>query len=170
MAQPSPASELDHLFAQPPPPYQFNNQSGDPDEYGVRAVRAVAMAGDLGVDPAQANVLTWIGGMITAGLGAFGVWLASRMLGKAAFQTAINDGFNKLTDNLQEQLAAERLLSVAESARWLARLELSEGRLRNAEQTIVSLKNELRRHGIPIPPDTAPPLPGAAIIPPETTP
>jgi hypothetical protein len=52
---------------------------------------------------------------LTASIGGIGLWLAQRVLGKAAFQTAMNDGFSKLNDKLQvemerreKEIAAER--------------------------------------------------------------
>lgn len=92
-------------------------------------------------------------GTAGAGIGAFGLWLANRMLGKAAFQTAINSGFKELTDQLQEErqalmaeLSAERLANHQE--RTQLRGEVSQLR-----QVVESLKNLLRRHGVDIPED-----------------
>ncbi len=91
---------------------------------------------------------------VGAAIGAVGLWVANRLLGKAAFQTAINDGFAKLTQGLQEerdmyrdQLARERV----EHARAEAELR---GEIRNLRQTIESLKNFLRRSGFHVPDDT----------------
>lgn len=116
---------------------------------GSRAMRAVAVDGaHLGE---HVGFFGWIGGIATAALGAVGLWLANRMLGKAAFQTAINDGFAKLTaelrkerDDLRAELHQERVVGAAERASL-------KGEIRNLMQTIESLKSELRRHGLPIP-------------------
>jgi hypothetical protein len=115
-------------------------------------MRVLAVAGDVGgFDPAHPSVLTAFAGLLGAALGAVGLWLANRLLGKAAFQTAINDGFAKLTqaqeranETLEERLVAERVAWAAERATF-------QGEIRNLVQAVESLKAELRRHGIPIP-------------------
>ncbi len=43
------------------------------------------------------------GTLIAAVIGAFSTWLAHKAVGQAAFQTAINDGFAKLTKELQAE-------------------------------------------------------------------
>jgi hypothetical protein len=74
-----------------------------------QARRPSVAGGDLGgVDPAHTGLLPALTGMIGAALGGFGLWLANRMLGKAAFQNAINDGFAKLTNEIQEERDALR--------------------------------------------------------------
>ncbi|HJR83457.1 MAG TPA: hypothetical protein VJ775_05975 [Sphingomicrobium sp.] len=135
------------------------------DQEGPWSMRAVAVnGGDFGE---HVGFFGWLTGIATAGLGAFGLWLANRMLGKAAFQTAINDGFAKLTkelqherDALREELKVERLRGEGERASL-------KGEIRNLMQTIESLKSELRRHGVPIPEGSAigrSPEAGAVII------
>ncbi len=81
---------------------------------------------------------------ISAALGAFGLWLANRMLGKAAFQTAINTGFRELTDQLQEERSALRK-ELGE-----AKIERDDlrGEIRQLKQRIESLLRLLDRHGI----------------------
>ncbi len=115
-------------------------------------MRALAVAGDVGgIDPAHPSLLTAIAGLFGAALGAVGLWLANRLLGKAAFQTAINDGFAKLLQAQQSE--SESLRGELEAARvsWAAQRATFEGEIRNLVQAVESLKAELRRHGIPIP-------------------
>ncbi len=95
--------------------------------------------------------LTAVAATIGGVLGAFGLWLANRTLGKAAFQTAMNDGFSKLLDQLQEEreiirkeFAAYRIISDAERAQL-------RGEVINLTQAFNGLKNLLRRKGIEIP-------------------
>lgn len=110
------------------------------------------MAGDVGgVDVSQHGPLAAAIGLLSAGLGAFGLWLANRMLGKAAFQTAINDGFAKLTTELQQERDTLRKELVDERiARAQKEAELT-GAILNLTQTVESLKSLLRRNGIPVP-------------------
>lgn len=132
-------------------------------------------AGDGGIDPAtQTSLLGWLGGALTAVLGAVGLWLANRLAGKAAVQMAINDGFKALTAELQEERAklleeckALRHELATAKAAWEIREADLKGDIRNLTQVVESLKSELRRHGIPIP--AAPitgnePRPGATIL------
>lgn len=107
---------------------------------------------------------------VGAATGALGLWLANRLLGKAAFQTAINHGFKELTDQLQEErrqlmgeLSAERIASSAERSQL--RGEVSELR-----QVIESLKSLLRHHGIEIPENLHKAGPEAVIQLPATDP
>lgn len=112
--------------------------------------------------PDAVSVWTAASAAVGAALGAFGLWLANRMLGKAAFQSAINDGFKGLTDQLQEERTALR--AELERERESARAELNDERLAGAReraqlrgeiinltQTIEGLKRLLRVHGIDIP-------------------
>lgn len=92
-----------------------------------------------------------IAGVIGAVIGGFSLWLANRLMGKAAFQQAINSGFSDLTRQVREdrdffrnQLAEERLAWAAERAEF-------NGKILNLTQSIESLKHLLIRHGIPIP-------------------
>lgn len=123
-------------------------------------MRRLAMAGDVpGLDPATAKTfLGWLSGLATATVGALGLWLAQRVLGKAAFQTAINDGFAKLTAELQEErdqlkreLAAEHARIQAERVTWATDRASMLGEIRNLKQLVQSLKALLRKHGVEIP-------------------
>lgn len=89
--------------------------------------------------------------MVAAALGAFGLWLANRMLGKAAFQTAINAGFKDLTDQLQEERAAMREELTVERVRSAAVEAQLRGEVLNLTQVIEGLKKILRENGIKVP-------------------
>lgn len=113
-----------------------------------------AMAADAPIDPAQAKALTsvlgWLAGLATAAIGAIGLWLAQRVLGKAAFQTAISEGFNKLTDQLQEErerltreIAAERAQHEAERVAWHTQRATLKGEIRNLKQAVWGLEKRL---------------------------
>jgi hypothetical protein len=133
-----------------------------------QARRPSVAGGDLGgVDPAHTGLLPALTGMIGAALGGFGLWLANRMLGKAAFQNAINDGFAKLTNEIQEERDALRKTLAAAEVRWAAERASLQGEIRNLNQHIQSLKSELRRRGVPIAEASiaaSEPDPGAVII------
>lgn len=133
---------------------------------GRRPMRSLALAGDVGhVDPAHAGLLTAVAGFLGAVVGACGLWLANRLMGKAAFQSAINDGFAKLTDQLQEERDGYRKALDAERLTWAGERATLKGEIRNLMQAIESLKAELRRHGVPIPEGQRPaPEVGALII------
>jgi len=121
-------------------------------------MRAAAVGG-LGMEAGVVEHEGWwaaVGGAVTALIGALGVWLAQRVLGKAAFQQAINDGFQKLATELRkdnEALRAELAEKELAHARQAAELR---GQIINLTQANESLKSALRRAGIPIPEATAP--------------
>ncbi len=103
-------------------------------------------------------MLAAAGGAVSAALGAFGLWLANRMLGKAAFQTAINSGFKDLVDQLQEERKASQDIIHSMRQEWDAerittaaeRAQL-RGEIINLTQTVESLKSWFRTQGIPVP-------------------
>lgn len=120
-------------------------------------LRRLAMAGELPpIDGSQA-LLGWLSGLATATIGAVGLWLAQRVLGKAAFQTAINDGFQKLTSELQEErerlhreideerrvFADERRVFSAERISWSEERGQLKGRIRQLEQQVQGLEKRL---------------------------
>ena len=114
--------------------------------------------------PDAAPMWAAVTGVIAAALGAFGLWLANRMLGKAAFQTAINTGFKELTSQLQEerdffrsQLAAERIAWAQERAEY-------HGEILNLTQALESLKHLLIRNGIDVPMAAPGPTGGMTVI------
>lgn len=90
-------------------------------------------------------------GSMTALIGALGLWLANRMLGKAAFQQAINSGFKELTESLQEERAALLAERDGERLAWAAERAQLRGDIINLTQAVESLKAYLRRNGLEIP-------------------
>lgn len=119
--------------------------------------RQYAMAGDVGgIDVTQSGPLTVVIGVVSAALGAFGLWLANRMLGKAAFQTAINSGFQALTDQLQEERKEMQARWDLERINWAATEAQLRGEIINLTQAIESLKAYLRRKGLDVPEAHAP--------------
>lgn len=87
----------------------------------------------------------------SAVFGAFGLWLANRLMGKAAFQTAIGDGFVKLTNELQEERLELRKQMNDERLRVAAEHAELRGEIINLTQVVEGLKRILRQNGIPIP-------------------
>lgn len=115
-----------------------------------------AVAGDVGgVDASHAGWIAAAATAVGAAIGAFGLWLANRMLGEAAFQTVINTGFNQLLDQ-------QRKLHEAERAAWKEELDRERieraaeraqhtGEIINVAQALESLKSYLRRNGLDVP-------------------
>ena len=96
------------------------------------------------------------GGAFTAVVGAIGLWIANRAMGKAAVQASLNAGFEKLyaelhaqNKDLKRELNAERVAHAATRARL-------DGDVANLRQAMRSLENHLRRQGIPMPADYVP--------------
>lgn len=104
-----------------------------------------------GLPPDSAPIWAAITGVIGAGLGAVGLWLASRLMGKAAFQTAINAGFKELTDQLQEERQTYRKALDDERIAWAGERAQLRGEIINLTSTIEGLKRLLRRNGIDVP-------------------
>jgi len=98
---------------------------------------------------------TVLTGVASAVFGALGLWWANRIMGKAAFQTAINQGFEALTNQLQEERS--QLLAEIESGRARGRAERAElaDKIADLVHTVEGLKALLRAHGIDIPDDIA---------------
>lgn len=94
---------------------------------------------------------TVLTGVASAVFGALGLWLANRLMGKAAFQTAINQGFDELTNQLQEE--RKQLLAEIELGRARGRAERAElaDKIADLVRTVEGLKALLRAHGIDIP-------------------
>lgn len=105
----------------------------------------------------------------SAAIAAVATWLAHRLVGKAAVQNAINEGFKGLLDRVaaQEESCREELAAIKEEfeAAKIAS-SLRDARFRGAiaglQQTIQSLVSLLRERGIPLPEhiavDPVPPL------------
>lgn len=103
-------------------------------------------------DPGMlAHLGTVVTSVVSAVFGALGLWWANRVLGKAAFQTAINQGFEALTNQLQEERV--QLLAEIEQGRTRGREEraaLTE-KINELVRTVEGLKSLLRAHGIDVP-------------------
>lgn len=119
-------------------------------------------------DGLQESAPFWatITGVVGAALGAFGLWLANRMLGKAAIQTALNTMAKDLIDQLQEERAEMKRAWDADRLAGAAREAQLRGEIINLTQAVESLKAHLRRKGIDVPELHTPPadftvLPGA---------
>jgi hypothetical protein len=117
-----------------------------------------ALAGELNVEPHNVGWITAVGTAVGAVIGGFALWCANRLLGKAAFQTAINAGFSSLTDQLQEerslllaQIASERRAAERERLQSAAERASLRGEIRNLTQVVESLKALLRANGIEVP-------------------
>lgn len=104
-----------------------------------------------GLPPEAAPFWASFTGVIGAALGACGLWLASRMMGKAAFQTAINSGFTELTKQVREERDFFRKQLSDERIAWAAERAEFNGKVLNLTQSIESLKHLLIRNGIPVP-------------------
>jgi hypothetical protein len=119
-------------------------------------MRRLALAGD--VPPLEAHTVAGgLAGLATATVGGFGLWLANRLLGKAAVQSSLNASFKDFTDQLQEErkeMVAER---TAERLAWAAERAQLRGEIINLTQAVESLKAHLRRAGLAIPEDHSPP-------------
>lgn len=102
--------------------------------------------------------------VLVALISAAAAWFTSQWVGKAAFQNAINTGFKELVDSLRAEHQScnarlEDLERKYEAARLRGRAERAQlrGEIINMTQVIVSLENQLRAHGIPIPERIRPP-------------
>lgn len=123
------------------------------------------------------NDPTWFtpfASVVSAGLAAGAMWLTQRIVGKAAFQTAINTGFQALLEEqrkafevrvkiLRQELDDERKANNSERAQWAAETAQLRGEIINLTQTVESLKSILRRNNIPVP-SSVPPRPPTALM------
>jgi hypothetical protein len=126
-------------FNAPLPPYRF--ASSPPDaRTGHVAMRGLAMAADGGIELSPGTI-TGITGVIGAAVGGFCLWLAQRLVGKAAWETALNAKFSELLKRTEEFHARK------EAAWEVERLQL-RGEIVNLKQTIASLASTLRRQGV----------------------
>lgn len=92
-----------------------------------------------------------VGTALAAAIGAAGLWVANRLLGKAAFQQAINDGFAKLLKVQQEENAQLREEMSAREVIHARQIASLRGHIMNLTQALQSRDAILRRSGIPIP-------------------
>ncbi|MET3527277.1 hypothetical protein [Phenylobacterium koreense] len=101
--------------------------------------------------PDAPGLWTALAGAIGAAFGGVSLWLANRLMGKAAFQQAINSGFSELTKQLREERDFFRNQLAEERIAWAAERAEANGKILNLTQSIESLKHLLIRHGIPVP-------------------
>lgn len=102
--------------------------------------------------------LAFMGPVLVALVTGLIAWLANRVVGKAAFQQAINTGFKGLLDTIraEHQECQDRLGKLEEKydaakLRGTAERAQLRGEITNLSQIILSLSRILRLHGIPIP-------------------
>lgn len=120
-------------------------------------------------EPGREVIAAWLtpalaalGAVCAAALGALAHWAASRLVGKAAWQQAINSGFQGLVDRMEterkaaaeahaQQLAAIADMHERERLLWATRQAQMQGDMINLRQAFESLKAHLSRRGIQIP-------------------
>lgn len=90
--------------------------------------------------------------LVSAAIGAAGLWLANRMMGKAAFEQAMNSRFQVLMERTEAFHATER-------ASWHEERLHMRGEIVNLKQTVATLTNALRRFGVQGLPETEYPDP-----------
>lgn len=124
-------------------------------------MRRLALADGAGGQEA-AQIAPWLTALATgvgAVIGAFGLWVANRLLGKAAFQQAMNAGFVALMERAEALHAEERRA-------WHEERLTLHGEIRNLKQTVATLTNSLRRAGVTGLPETEYPDP-LIVLPPD---
>lgn len=97
---------------------------------------------------------SWIaaaGTVIVGALGMVGLWLANRLMGKAAFQQAINSGFKNLLDEVNADREALRKTLEHERLETAIERDSLRGEIRQLNQLVESLMRMLRDNGIPLP-------------------
>ena len=102
--------------------------------------------------------------LLVAVLTAFVTWFTSRLVGKAAFQQAINDGFKGLVASLQAEHKAchdrlEEMQRLYDDAKIKGAAERAQlrGEIINLTQVVESMKRFMRDMGIDIPEQKHPP-------------
>ncbi len=98
--------------------------------------------------PPSSGLLNWLNAHVEiwiALIGGGALWLGNRLTGKAAMQTAVNEGFQKLLEQINTAHAEERAVWEVEQTR----LNQNMKELTTAVQALVTT---LRDHGIPLPP------------------
>ncbi len=107
------------------------------------------------------------GAIIAALTGAVGLWIANRLVGKAAVQTAISDGFSKLMTEMRAELAESKAERNRLQTALTQALDDLEGERRAAAQArqhfrgeiaqllqiVEGLKRLLKANGVDIPED-----------------
>lgn len=92
--------------------------------------------------------------LISSVMTAIILFAAQRLVGKAAWETAMATANRDLIDQLQEErrdMLAER---AAERIEWVAKFAQQRGEIINLTQALESMKSYLRRQGIEIPEGT----------------
>lgn len=122
------------------------------------------MAGDVpGLDPhATTSIVGWLSGLATATIGAFGLWMAQRVLGKAAFEQA-------MTTRFQALMASSEAFHAEQRASWHEERLQMRGKIINLEQSVATLTNALRQQGVTGLPETKHPDP-IIIVEPDSEP
>jgi len=94
----------------------------------------------------------------SAAVGAVGLWLANRVLGKAAFQEAINQGFSSLLkavqeerNSLEKEVEKLRLDLANKEKQHQSDREEMRGEIRQLKQMIQSLEAHITRNGLELP-------------------
>lgn len=87
---------------------------------------------------------------LTAGL----LFLAQRLVGKAAWQAAITAANSDLINQLQEERKDYLTERNAERLQWAQERSQRDGEIVNLTQALESLKSYLRREGIEVPEST----------------
>jgi muconolactone delta-isomerase len=129
------------MLAAPPLLYEFRNPRHDPSDEGLHQMRVVAMADDAGAAASQVGLIAAAATALGAAIGALGLWLANRMLGKAAFEAMMTTRFQVMMDQ-------QRAFHAEERASWDTQRLRFEGEIVNLRQTIASLTSDLRRRGV----------------------
>lgn len=89
--------------------------------------------------------------LISSVMTALILFAAQRLVGKAAWQTAITAGNRDLIDQLQEERRDMRAERSAERLSWEGERAQMRGEIINLTQAFESLKSYLRREGINVP-------------------
>jgi hypothetical protein len=129
------------MHAVPPAFYQFRNPRHEPSDKGLHQMRAVAVADDAGSAASQVGLIAAAATALGAAISAIGLWLANKLIGKAAFETMMTTRFQVMMDQ-------QRAFHAEERAAWKdAELRLN-GEIVNLRQTVASLTSTLRRQGV----------------------
>lgn len=99
-------------------------------------------------------VLSFLGAIVTGAMGAWALTRKARFeassakaTAEAAVQTVINDGFHKLTEQLQEELRHAK----TEAAKLREDMADLQGWIRDLIQHIESLERNLSENGLDVP-------------------
>lgn len=96
----------------------------------------------------------WTDGAFALGgatVGGIALWLAQRLVGKAAWQNVINNGFRDLIAAHREEMAGLRKELAGERAARAASEARMRGEIANLTQANESLRRELQRRGVDLP-------------------